>query len=122
MGKKIYAGNLSFKATEDDIRALFAKFGEVESVKLIVDTATGRSKGFSFIEMTSDEDAQKAIDALNSSSFMERTITVSEARPEKPRENRGFGNRDRGFGGDRGGSRGPGGFDRGGRGPGRGRR
>jgi len=118
MAKKIYVGNLSFKATEDDLRELFAKFGNIESVKLITDNATGRSKGFGFITMTSDEEADKAIAALSSSAFMERTLTVSEARPEKPRERRGFG-------GDRGGFGRQGGFNRDrdrGRGPDRGRR
>jgi len=121
MGKKIYVGNIAFTATEADLRALFEKFGQVESVKLIIDSGTGRSKGFGFIDMAAEEDAQKAISALNGSAFQERTLTVSEARPQQPRERRGFGNRGGfGSGGDRGGA-GHGGFDRN-RGPGRGRR
>jgi RNA recognition motif-containing protein len=120
MGKKIYVGNIAFAATEADLRELFEKFGQVESVKLITDAGTGRSKGFGFIDMAAEDDAQKAISALNSTAFMERTLTVSEARPQQPKERRGFGNRGFGSGGDRGGA-GHGGYDRN-RGPGRGRR
>ena len=127
MEKKIYVGNLSFEATEDDLRKLFAKFGEIESVKLITDAATGRSKGFGFIAMSSEGDAQKAISALNSTAFMDRTLTVSEARPQRLREKRGFSG-DRGPGRQGGYGRGGGSgrqndYDRGrGRDPGRGRR
>ncbi len=91
MGKRLYVGNLSFKATEEDVRELFSKSGEVESTKIITDMNTGSSKGFGFVEMTTPEDAQKAIDALNGSSFMDRTLVVSEARPQQAREKRGFG-------------------------------
>ena len=93
MEKKIYVGNISFKATEDDIRALFSKSGEVESVKIITDMQTGNPKGFGFVEMATSEDAQKAIEALNGLMFMERTLTVNEARPQQPRDRRsgGFG-------------------------------
>lgn len=109
MEKKVYVGNISFKATADDLRELFSKHGEVESVNLITDPHTGRTKGFGFVEMASEEDAQKAIAALNGSVFMERTLSVAEAKPQQPREKRGFEKRRGGFGG-------------GGRGPGRGRR
>ncbi|MCX5900500.1 MAG: RNA-binding protein [Proteobacteria bacterium] len=121
MEKKLYAGNLSYSTTEDDLRQLFSQYGDVESVKLITDKETGRPKGFGFVAMGSEEAAQKAVAELNGTSFMERTITVAEAQPEKPRENRGFGGNRGGFGGDRGDR---GGFDRGrgGRGPGRGGR
>jgi len=101
--KKLYVGNISFQASEDDIRELFSKSGEVESVKLISDQATGRAKGFGFVEMATEEDAKKAIDSLNGTSFMERTITVAEAKPQQPREKRGFGGGRGGFGGGRGG-------------------
>ncbi len=105
MEKKLYVGNLSFKATEDDVRELFSRSGEVESVKIITDMNTGSSKGFGFVEMATPEDAGKAIEALNGSSFMERTLVVSEARPQQPRERRGFGGgRGEGHGGNRGGS------------------
>jgi RNA recognition motif-containing protein len=102
MQKKLYVGNISFKATEEDLRDLFSKSGEVESVKLITDVNTGNPKGFGFVEMATSEEAQKAIEALNGSLFMERTLTVSEARPQQPREKRGFGKGN--FGDRRGGS------------------
>lgn len=97
MEKKLYAGNLSYSATEDDVRQLFSQFGDVESVKLITDRETGRPKGFGFVAMGSQEAAQKAVAELNGTSFMERTITVAEAQPERPRESRGFGHRGGGF-------------------------
>ncbi len=102
MSKKIYVGNLSFRATEDDIRGIFSKVGEVESVNILTDAHTGRSKGFGFVEMASEEDAKKAIESLNGSSFMERTLTVAEAKPQKPRERGGFEGRRGGYGGGRG--------------------
>jgi RNA recognition motif-containing protein len=110
VGKKLYVGNVSFQASEEDLKDFFTKIGEVESLKIITDTYTGQSKGFGFIEMASEEDAKNAIDTLNGSTFMERKIIVNEARPQRQREDRGF-------------SRGKGGY-RGGRktGPGRGRR
>ena len=100
MGTRIYVGNISFNATEDDIRELFAPFGEIESVKLIADPQTGRARGFGFVEMSSADQAHKAIEALNGKSFMERTLSISEARPQQPRD-KGFGNRGGGgrFGG-----------------------
>ncbi len=91
MGNKLYVGSIPFNATEDDLTILFSKVGGVESVKIIKDTYTGQSKGFGFIEMVSEEDAKKAIAEINGSIFMERTIIVNEARPQKPRERRGFG-------------------------------
>jgi RNA recognition motif-containing protein len=100
MGKKIYVGSISFNATEEDLSKLFSEIGEVESVKIITDAYTGKSKGFGFIEMVSEEDASKAISDLNGTTFMERTIVVNEARPQQPRERRSFG-------------AGRGGFDRG---------
>jgi cold-inducible RNA-binding protein len=105
MEKKIYVGNISFKATEDDIRELFLKSGEVESVKIINDVHTGNPKGFGFVEMATSEDAQKAIEALNGAMFMERTLTVNEAKPQQPRDRRsgGFGGGNPGFGGGKGG-------------------
>jgi len=104
MGKKLYVGSIPFTATEEDLTNLFSTIGEVESVKIITDPGTGRSKGFGFIEMTTEEDAKRAIDELNGKSFMERSIVVNEARPQQPREKRGFGGGGRGgFGGGRGG-------------------
>jgi RNA recognition motif-containing protein len=104
MEKKLYVGNISFKATEEDIRELFARTGEVETVKIITDAHTGNPKGFGFVEMANEEDARKAIDGLNGTTFMERAITVAEAKPQQPREKRGFGG-----GGGRGGYGGGGG-------------
>ncbi len=106
MAKKLYVGNLSYQMTEDGLRDLFAAKGEVLSAKIITDAATGRSKGFGFVEMASDEDADKAITELNGTTVMERALNVSEARPQT---DRGRGGRP---GGGRGGSRD---FDRGGR-------
>ena len=82
MAKKIYVGNLPYTVGEDELREVFEKIGEIASVKVITDSATGRSKGFGFIEMNSDEDADKAIATLNGTSLGERNITVSEARPQ----------------------------------------
>ena len=73
MGKKLYVGNLAYSTTEDDLRDTFAKIGEVASAKLIIDPTNGRSKGFGFVEMATDEDAEKAISTMNGSSFMDRT-------------------------------------------------
>lgn len=109
MGKKLYVGSIPFQASEDAIRELFSAIGEVESVKIITDAQTGQSKGFGFVEMSTEEDAGKAVSELNGTSFMERTIVVNEARPQQPRERGGFGrgggysDRGRGgFGGGRG--------------------
>lgn len=104
--KNIYVGNLSFKTTQDELRQLFSQFGQVESVNLITDRATGQSKGFGFVVMD-PAGAQEAIDKLNQTQVGGRTITVNEARPRE--ENRssaprrgGFGGAgDRGFGGGR---------------------
>jgi RNA recognition motif-containing protein len=105
MAKKLYVGNLSYNTHEEDLREAFSKFGEVLSATLIVDQTNGRSKGFGFVEMASDEDADKAISSMNGTSFMDRTITVNEARP-KERGRSGFGG---GRSGDRGGYGGGGG-------------
>ena len=103
MGNKLYVGNISFQASEEDLKDLFSKAGEVLSAKLITDAATGRARGFGFIEMSSDAEAQKAISTLNGTSFMDRSIIVSEAKPQERRER---GTRDRGgFGSRRPGGR-----------------
>lgn len=86
MSKRLYVGNISFRASEEDLKELFSKAGEVVSTKLITDAATGRSRGFGFIEMSSDSEADKAISMLNGASFMERNIVVSEAKPQEKRE------------------------------------
>ncbi len=82
MAKKLYVGNLSYNTHDEDLREAFSKIGEVTSVTLITDQATGRSKGFGFVEMASDEDAEKAISTLNGTTLLDRTITVNEARPK----------------------------------------
>ncbi len=99
MAKKLYVGNLSYTTHDEDLREAFSKIGEVVSTTLITDQATGRSKGFGFVEMANDEDAEKAISALNGTSFMERTITVTEARPRTERSGGGGGRGRGGFGG-----------------------
>jgi ribosomal protein S21 len=107
MEKKLYVGNISFKASEDDIRELFARVGDVESVKIITDPHTGNPRGFGFVEMSNEEDAGKAIAELNGTTFMDRMLSVAEAKPQQPRERRGFGGGGRGgFGGGRGQGRG----------------
>jgi len=107
MGKKLYVGNLSYSTTEDDLRDSFAKIGEVASAKLIIDPTNGRSKGFGFVEMATDEDAQKAISTLNGTMLHDRTINVNEARPPQQRDRGGYGGG--GGGGGRGGRGGGGG-------------
>ena len=106
MGKKLYVGNLPFTVDERFLSEQFAQYGTVESAKLITDRDSGRSKGFGFVEMSSDAEATEAINALNGQDVGGRQLTVSEARPQAPRENRGGGfggNRGGGFGGGRGG-------------------
>jgi cold-inducible RNA-binding protein len=95
--KKMYVGNIPYKATEEDLRELFSEYGEIESLKIIQDQYTGRSKGFGFVEMVEENDAKKAMEGLNGKEFMDKTITVAEARPQQKR--RGFNNRSGGGGG-----------------------
>ena len=117
MSKKLYVGNLAFQTTSQDLQELFAQAGTVESVSLIEDRDTGRSKGFAFVEMSSDEEAATAIAQFNRKEVAGRQLTVNEARP---RENRGGGGGGgRGFGGGGGGNRGGYGGNRGGGGGGR---
>ena len=97
--KKLYVGNLNYGATESTIRALFEQHGKVETVNLITDRDTGRSKGFGFVEMTNDAEAQRAITALNGKEIDGRALTVNEARPKEERS--GGGNRRSGGGGGR---------------------
>ncbi|MCC5793881.1 MAG: RNA-binding protein [Chromatiales bacterium] len=106
MSKKLYVGNLPYNITDADLEQMFATHGAVQSARLIVDRDTGRSKGFGFVEMSSDQEAQAAIDALNGKEHGGRTLTVNEARPkEEGRGGRGgFGGGGRGgFGGGGGG-------------------
>ena len=101
MGRKLYVGNLPYSATEQDLTDKFAASGTVESVKLITDRDTGRSKGFGFIEMASAAEAQAAIDSLNGTDYDGRPMKVNEAKPEQKRSGGGRG----GYGGGGGGNR-----------------
>jgi RNA recognition motif-containing protein len=98
--KNIFVGNLSFNTNEDELRQLFESYGQVDRVSIMTDRDTGRSRGFGFVEMSSNEDGEKAIAALNGSQVGGRTINVNEARPKAERAGGGGGGRDRG---DRGG-------------------
>ena len=93
----IYVGNLSYQSTEDELRDLFAEFGDVVSAKLIVDKFTGQSKGFGFVEMSNNSEAQKAMDELNGRDVNGRNVTVNQARPRQDRSRGGGGGR--GYGG-----------------------
>jgi len=87
--KNLFVGNLPFNSNEESLRTLFAQFGEVQQVKIMTDRDTGKSRGFAFVEMSQDEDAQKAIAALNGKEFGGRVLTINEARP-KPERSGGF--------------------------------
>ena len=95
MKKKIYVGNLSFQTTEADVSEMFGNVGQVESVQIITDRDTGRSKGFGFVQMTDDAAAEKAIAALNGKEVNGRQLTVNEARPMEKKNFGGGGRRDR---------------------------
>lgn len=83
MGRKLYIGNLAFSVTEDALSERLSEFGRVESVKIITDRDSGQSKGFGFVEMGTDSEAQSAIDALNGTEFAGRAMKVNEARPQE---------------------------------------
>ena len=89
----IYVGNLSYEATEDDIRNEFAKHGEVTEVKVVMDRETGRPRGFAFVEMSNDDEARVAIEEINLQRIAGRAVTVNEARPRQDRGGRGGGSR-----------------------------
>lgn len=93
---KIYVGNMSFDSSESELRKAFEAHGQVDTVNIITDRDTGRPKGFGFVEMSNDEEAKKAIEALNGKDFMGRTLNVNEARPRTDGPRRGGGGR--GFG------------------------
>ncbi|MEK7655245.1 MAG: RNA-binding protein [Patescibacteria group bacterium] len=107
MAKKLYVGGLPYATTENALREYFSQAGNVESAMIISDKMTGRSKGFGFVEMTTDEDALKAIEMFNGKDFEGRSLVVNEARPMEARPPRsgGFGGSGGGYGGQGGGGR-----------------
>src|SRR5689334_5865470 len=119
MGSKLYVGNLSYNVNSSDLEQLFAQHGTVQSAEVIADRATGRSKGFGFVQMGSDEEAQAAISALNGQEHDGRALTVNEAKPKEDRPRGGGGG---GYGGGYGGGGGGGRGGYGGGGGGRGGR
>lgn len=109
MGNKLYVGNLAYSVRDDDLQQAFAQFGTVASAKVMMDRDTGRSKGFGFVEMGSDAEAQSAINGMNGQALDGRALVVNEARPREERPG-GFGGGNRGgFGGGGGGRTGGGG-------------
>jgi cold-inducible RNA-binding protein len=96
MAAKLFVGNLSFQATEEDLRELFAQAGNVETVRIITDQFTGRPRGFGFVEMATKEEAQKAVEMLNGRLFRDRNLVVDEARPQPQRGPGGGGGGPRG--------------------------
>jgi RNA recognition motif-containing protein len=113
LGRKLFVGNLTFSVVEDSLKALFSEVGKVDSCKVITDRDTGRSKGFAFVEMSSDAEATAAISKFNGYELEGRALTVNEARPQERREGGGGGGGGGGYrgggGGGRGGPRGGGG-------------
>jgi cold-inducible RNA-binding protein len=112
MSAKLFVGNLSFQATEEDLRELFAQAGNVETVRIITDQFTGRPRGFGFVEMATKEEAQKAVEQLNGRLFRDRNLVVDEARPQPQRGSGGGGGGPRGDRGPRQGAGGGGGWRR----------
>ena len=103
MAKRLFVGNLPFTTTDDQLRELFARFGPCDSASVVTDRVSGRSRGFGFVEMSSDAEAQAAITALNGADMGGRTLTVNEARPQEPRTGGGGGGG--GYGGGGGGGK-----------------
>ena len=99
MGKKLYVGNLPFSTTDEALQEIFGQAGSVQSAKIITDRDTGRSKGFGFVEMSTSQEAQSAIEKMNGKEVEGRALTVNEARPQEPRSG-GFGGGNRGGGPD----------------------
>jgi RNA recognition motif-containing protein len=104
MGTKLYVGGLPYSTTEQQLSELFTPQGSVTSAKVITDKFTGQSRGFGFVEMSTEEEAQKAISALNGTQLDGRTMTVNEAKPQEKRSGGGGGFGGGGGGGDRGGA------------------
>src|SRR3954453_6206876 len=115
MGNKLYVGNLSYNIRDDELLQAFSQYGSGTSAKVMMDRETGRSKGFGFVEMGSDPEAQAAINGMNGQALDGRAIVVNEARPREERPG-GFGNRGGGYGGGGGGRSGGGGYGGGGSG------
>src|SRR5689334_22715749 len=113
MGNKLYVGNLSYNIRDDELHQAFSQYGSVTSAKVMMDRETGRSKGFGFVEMGSDPEAQAAINGMNGQPLDGRAIVVNEARPREERPG-GYGNRGGGYGGGGGGYGGGGGRSGGG--------
>ena len=110
MGRRLYVGNLPYSSTEDQLTELFSRSGKVDSVRVMRDMATGRARGFAFVEMSTDEEAQRAITELHEHQLEGRALVVNEARPKPEGGFGGGGGRSRGgFGGSGGGNRGGGG-------------
>jgi RNA recognition motif-containing protein len=101
VAKKLYVGNLSYGTTDSDLQGMFEEFGTVESAQVIIDRDSGRSKGFGFVEMRNDQEAQAAISALNGKDVDGRSLTVNEARPREDRGGRSGGGGRGGYGGGR---------------------
>jgi cold-inducible RNA-binding protein len=101
MNRKLYVGNLPYQTTEQDLEELFSQVGQVDSVRVMRDQATGRARGFAFVEMATEADAEKAVNTLHAQSYGGRSLTVNEARPQPARTGGG------GYGGDRGSRREP---------------
>src|ERR1700712_3735649 len=119
MGSKLYVGNLSYATTSSDLEQMFGQHGQVQSAEVVSDRETGRSKGFGFVQMGSDEEAQAAIAAMHGQQHDGRALTVNEAKPREDRGGGGGGGGGRGgYGGGRGGYGGGGGGGRGGSGGG----
>src|SRR5580692_8267269 len=116
MEKRLYVGNLPFDTSEDQLHELFSAHGQIVSAKLITDMETGRSRGFGFVEMSSEDEAKAAIEKMNKAKVGDRELTVNEARPrpEKSGGRGGFGGGRGGFGGGNGGGGGRGGYGGGG--------
>jgi RNA recognition motif-containing protein len=118
MGKKLYVGNLAYGISDSDLEQLFGAYGTVQSAQVIMDRDTGRSKGFGFVEMGTDQEAQAAISGLNGTESEGRALTVNEARPKESGGGGGGGGRGGYGGGGGGGKRGGGGYGGGGGGGG----
>ena len=101
MAKRLYVGNLVWEATDEDLQELFGQFGEVEFVQVMKDRETGRSRGFAFVQMPNDDEADQAIEGLDGTDFQGRNLRVNEARPRESRGREGGGNYQgrRGYGG-----------------------